>query len=98
MQLGIVATRDVLELHVIGLATAAVARGWSCRCFLTDRGVQLIHSASFLELARSGKLRVEVCEKSWEHYGDGSSPDGIILGSQYQNAELANLCDKIIVL
>lgn len=98
MQLGIVATRELLEMHVIGLASAASARGWTCRCFLTDRGVKLIQSAAFLELARSGKVRVDVCEHSWEQYGDGSHPDGIPLGSQYQNAELAHQCDKVIVL
>jgi peroxiredoxin family protein len=98
MQLGIVATRDQFGARLVGLASAAAARGWSCRCFLTDRGVMHIHSAPFLALARSGKIRVDVCEYSWERYGDGSHPDGVTMSSQYQNAELAHQCDKVIVL
>ena len=98
MQLGIVATRDQFGTHVIGLASAAATRGWSCRCFLTDRGVLLIRSAPLLALARSGQIRIDVCEHSWERYGDGSPPGGVTMGSQYQNAELAHQCDKVIVL
>jgi hypothetical protein len=98
MQLGIVATRPEAEPHVVGLAWAASARGWACRCFLTDRGVLLLNSPRVLELARAGQVRVDVCEHSWEQYGGGGSPEGVAMGSQYQNAELAHKCDRVIVL
>jgi hypothetical protein len=96
--LGIVATNASTEDHVVGLAYAAVARGWQCRCFLTDTGVRLLHSTPLLELARTRKLRVDVCKHSWELYGDGTAPDGVGMGGQFQNAELAHECDKVIVL
>jgi peroxiredoxin family protein len=98
MYLGIVATNESAEDHVVGLAYAAVARGWQCRCFLTDTGVRLLRSAHLLELARTGKLRVDACEHSWELYGSGAAPDGVGMTGQIKNAELAHECDKAIVL
>lgn len=98
MQLGIVATRPEAEPHVVGLASAASVRGWVCRCFLTDRGVLLLNSPRFLELARAGQVRVDVCDHSWAQCGAGEPPTGVTMGSQYQNAELAHQCDRVIVL
>lgn len=98
MYLGIVATNESAEDHLVGLAYAAVARGWQCRCFLTDSGVRLLRSARLLELARTGKLRVDACEHSWELYGGGAAPDGVAMTGQIKNAELAHECDKVIVL
>lgn len=98
MYLGIVATNALTEDHVVGLAYAAVARGWQCRCFLTDTGVRLLHSTPLLELARTGGLRVDVCKHSWELYGSGAAPEGVTMTGQIKNAELANECDKVIVL
>ena len=98
MYLGIVATTESVGDHVVGLASAAAARGWQCRCFLTDSGVKLLRSAQLVDLARAGKLRVDVCEHSWELYGEGAAPEGIVMTGQIKNAELAHECDKVIVL
>jgi hypothetical protein len=98
MRLGIVVAGDVAIEPVVGLAAAAAERGWECRCFLTDRGVRLLNAAPLIALARDGRLRVDVCEHSWEKYGAGAPPPHVNLGSQYQNAELAHLCDRVIVL
>jgi peroxiredoxin family protein len=89
MLLGLVATNENAQVHLLGLASAAKARGWQCRCFLTDLGVRLLHS-DVLDLA--------VCEHSWVIYGSGQAPAGVVMASQFQNAELAHLCDKVIVL
>lgn len=98
MLLGIVATNESAENHLVGLASAASARGWQCRGFLTDLGVRLLRSADLLELVNAGALDLAVCEHSWEIYGSGATPGGVVMASQYQNAELAHLCDKVIVL
>ena len=98
MLLGIVASNESAEEHLVGLARAACARGWRCRCFLTDLGVRLLRSAPLLELANSGALNLSLCEHSWELFGSGQAPSGAVMASQYQNAELAHLCDKVIVL
>ena len=98
MLLGLVAASDAEEQHLVGLASAAVRRGWQVRCFLTDRGVRLVRSVALLELAGKGAIQLTVCEHSWEMYGSGSMAAGVALGSQYQNAELAHVCDRVIVL
>lgn len=98
MLLGIVATNDSTGEHLTGLAYAAVERGWQCNCFLTDQGVRLLHSQRLIELANSGSINLAVCEHSWEIYGSGNAPASAIMASQYKNAELAHLCDKVIVL
>ena len=41
MYLGLVATHDAAGPQLLGLAAAAVARGWPVRCFLTHAGVRL---------------------------------------------------------
>ena len=98
MLLGIVATNENAKDHLVGLASAAKARGWQCRCFLTDLGVGLLHSDELLELVNADVLDLSICEHSWDIYGSGPAPAGVNMASQYQNAELAHLCDKVIVL
>jgi hypothetical protein len=98
MLLGLVATNENAQVHLLGLASAAKARGWQCRCFLTDLGVRLLHSVELLELVSADVLDLAVCEHSWVIYGSGQAPAGVVMASQFQNAELAHLCDKVIVL
>jgi hypothetical protein len=95
--LGLVATRDAAAPHLLGLARAAVARGWACRCFLTDTGVRLLRDAALREMSQSGKLQLEVCEHAWQLFGGGPAPEGFKLRSQLQNAMLARDCDRVIV-
>ena len=99
IRLGIVVTHGAAQPHAVGLAQAAARRGWPCRCFLTDGGVRLLASAPLLELARAGAIRLDVCEHSWQlHGGGGEIPAGANRGGQYQNAELAHQCDRVVVL
>ena len=98
MRIGIVATHESAQAHLVGLAAAAAARGWPCRCFLTDSGVKIAASEKLLGLARSGAIRLDVCEHSWHQFGDGEAPAGATLGSQFQNAELVRECDRVLVL
>ena len=98
MLLGIVATNEAAEAHVVGLVSAARTRGWQCRCFLTDRGVRVLRSVDLLQLVNSGAVDLAVCEHSWEIFAGGDAPSGVVMASQYQNAELAHLCDRVIVL
>jgi hypothetical protein len=98
LQLGIVAAHGGAGPELVGLASAAARRGWACRCFLTDTGVLLLRSPGVLELARSGAMRLDVCEHSWALYAQGAVPDGARAGSQYSNAELAHTCDRVVVL
>jgi hypothetical protein len=98
MLLGLVATSDIMEEYFFGLASAAHKRGWQCQGFLTDLGVKLLDSARVLELAQSGALQLGVCIHSWEIHGGTAAPAGVVMGSQYLNAKLAHVCDRVIVL
>ena len=104
MHFGIVVTTEKSDRHVLGLLSAAVDRGWTCRCFLTDRGVQLLGYQPFMELlVHSRTIQVNVCEHSWETFGwemlrQEPAVEQIQMGSQYQNAELVHECDKVLVL
>ncbi len=97
VRLGLVATHEGAQRPLLGLAEAAVRRGWPCRCFLTGSGVRLLRSARLLELARAGAIRLDVCEHSWKLLEESPIPEGANGGSQYQNAELAHLCDRVVV-
>lgn len=98
MKLGIVAAHESARPHLEGLAAAAAARGWTCRCFLTDSGVRLATSPRLQELAAAGKIRLDVCEHSWEHFAGGQPPAGANMGTQFQNAELVRESDRVLVL
>jgi hypothetical protein len=97
MQFGVVVTTEELGGYAAKLLSAAIARGWECRCFLTDTGVRLLANDTFRQLVQSGRLRASVCEVSWERLGGGPAPEWAPMGSQYQNAELTHNCDKVIV-
>lgn len=98
MRFGLVATREEAGPPLVGLVKTALARGWSCRCFLTDRGVRLLLDPAFRNLIGTPNLRVDVCEHSWERFGDGSEGPESVMGGQYQNAELAHTTDRVVVL
>lgn len=102
MQLGIVVIDDRCAPHAVGLLKAAQARGWGSRCFLTDRGVFLLKDPEFRDLLEEGKTNFSVCELSIERYSsERISAEGleerIIVGGQYQNAELVHNCDHVLV-
>lgn len=102
MQLGIVIT-DERYLNVAnGLLDATAARGWQTQCFLTDTGVNLLADKGFVERARACPNSVSLCEHSAERYANGrfdlqALGDIVIVGGQYQDAELVRKCDQVLV-
>lgn len=102
MKLGIVVTdADYLPIAT-GLIDAARAREWETKCFLTDTGVMLLADAGFVERAQARPNSVALCEHSAKKYAGGAFDisalaDRIVVGGQTQNAELARLCDKVLV-
>lgn len=102
MQLGIVIT-DASYLAVANqLLDAAVARGWQTQCFLTDSGVNLLADDGFIERAKACPNSVSLCEHSAAHHGDGRFDlkqlgNVVIVGGQYQDAELVRKCDQVLV-
>ena len=102
MQLGIVITDEGYLAVANALLDAAAARGWETQCFLTDSGVNLLADAGFIERAKACPNSVSLCEHSAERYSAGRFDlkllgDIVIVGGQYQDAELVRRCDKVLV-
>lgn len=104
MRLGIVLTDDALTEHAVGLAEAALARGWEVRAFLTDRGVVALADEPMNRLLEDHAVQVAVCELSVDRYGEEVPPAerleaaGVVVGGQYQDAELVRQCGRTVVL
>ncbi len=102
MDLGIVVTSDSYSEQALGLLETAAERGWRVRCFLTDTGVKLCEDPRFIEFCR-GDHWLALCEMSLERYHIDRARvqdmlPNIIIGGQYQDAELAKNSDRVLVL
>lgn len=102
MRLGIVVTDERFGRQALGLARAAVQRGWPVRCFFTDTGVRLVTDPVFADVAQQPGVELALCELSLERYGSGGMDPGrlaeqVIVGGQYQDAELVRHSDKVLV-
>lgn len=102
MRLGIVVTDADYLPAATGLIDAARARDWQAECFLTDTGVMLLADEGFVERARAVPGSVSVCEHSVERYAGGAFDvhalaEDVVVGGQYQDAELVRRCDKVLV-
>lgn len=104
MRIGIVVTDAVYLPVVTGLVDAARERHWATDLFLTDTGVMLLTDDGFVARARSMPGSVAVCEHSIDRYiGDHgaahvqSLADDVVIGGQYQDAELVSRCDRVLV-
>jgi hypothetical protein len=103
MELGIVVTDDRLLDQAVGLAEAARNRGWNLHCFLTDRGVLGLANARLAEMVKSGGVKTAICELSVERCPEDIPQhvvacEHVVVGGQYQDAELVRKCDRTIVL
>lgn len=102
MNLGIVVTNESHGEVALGLLEEAATRGWQLRCFLSDTGVKLLDDSRFLDFCQ-GEHWVALCELSLERYHIDSekvlavAPE-IIIGGQYQDAELVKNSDRVLVL
>lgn len=102
MNLGIVVTDENHGEQALGLLEAAAERGWKLRCFLTDTGVRLFENPRFIRYCQAEHWAA-LCEMSLERYSidAGKVQDtlpNIIIGGQYQDAELVKNSDKVLVL
>lgn len=103
MRFGLVVTDERYGDVAITLLEAAQTRGWSCRCFLNDRGVLLLADSYFIGSPAFRLTELAACEVSIERYAEEglrrSDISGhVVIGSQYQNAELVKHSDRILVL
>ncbi len=103
MRLGLVITDNTYAVAARSLLEAAQLRNWECRCFLTDRGVLLLTEPEFMQSPGVVASMVAVCELSIERYEDyglhvNQIDAHVIVGGQYQNAELVKNSDRVVVI
>ncbi|MDX5445894.1 MAG: hypothetical protein LPJ87_07545 [Zoogloeaceae bacterium] len=103
MRFGLVVTDERHGDAAIALLEGAQARGWSCRCFLNDRGVLLLADPRFTGSPAFKATQVAVCELSVERHEDqglrpGDIDSHVVIGGQYQDAELVKNSDRVLVL
>lgn len=101
MRFGIVVTDIHQADKAAGLMKEALARGWAVRCFLTDDGVNMLKDEGFMQLARNDRAHLSVCEHSVERFCQDldleSMKDVVVVGGQYQDAELVRNSDRVLV-
>ena len=101
MKLGIVVTDQVHAATASCLLADALQRGWNVRCFLTDNGVNMLRDEHFIQMANNPAMHLSVCELSVErHCGDlplDAMSDTVIVGGQYQDAELVRNSQRVLV-
>lgn len=101
MNFGIVLTDMRQTQVVLELLQEALDRAWMVRCFLTDDGVNMIKEASFIAMAGNERAHFSMCEHSAERFCkdvDLGALDGVVIvGGQYQNAELVRNSDHVLV-
>lgn len=102
MKLGMCVINDRYASTVVAILACAERREISVRCFLTDRGILLLADKAFIQCLENPNVHFSVCELSVERYsGSGVNAhdwaDRLIVGGQYQNAELVRTCDRVLV-
>ncbi len=98
MKLGFLVTNDNNQTALLGLAQAALRRGWSLRLFFNDAGTRLLEHPEVNALAETAAI--SFCEYSARKLGvklEGLHPK-IKKGTQLNHAFLQQQSDKVIVL
>lgn len=99
MKLGVVITEKEMAGPAIGLLESAL-QGNELRCFLTDSGVKALSEERMRRLIVRGAVDLAVCELSMERFHQQVPEEiagAVIVGGQYQNAELVHWCDRVLV-
>lgn len=99
-KLGILVCSDKYLHHVLGLTKAAIAKGKEVQVFFTADAVFLTQDPLFEELLGTG-AQVSMCDKSYKgfdlHNTYKEKVDGVVHGSQDNNAEMAAEVDRYVV-
>lgn len=100
MKLGILVNTDRHLEHILGLAAAATAKNHEVLIFAMDDGVRLLDDKSFAELAGRKGVSLSFCSHSAREQGIETEgrPEAITVGSQLNNAMMAQAVDRMINL
>jgi predicted peroxiredoxin len=100
MKLGILVNTDRHPIYVIGLTNAALAKGHEVIIFTMDEGARLLETPGFPELCQTTGVTMSFCELSAKQLsmGRGELSEELVRGSQYHNAAMVHVADRVIVL
>ncbi len=100
MKLGILVNTDRHLDHIVGITKAALSRGHEVIIFSMDTGTRLLENPAFTDLQKLDGVSMSYCDHSAKELGVNAEgvQEGIVCGSQYNNAEMNHNADKVIVL
>jgi hypothetical protein len=100
MKLGILVNTDAHLDDILGVISAALAKGHTVAVFTMDRGTRLLREAAYSGLCERDGISMSFCDHSSQEEGVATEglPRGIVCGSQYDNAVMVHDSDKVIVL
>lgn len=100
MKLGILVNTDRHLEHILGLTAAATAKNHEVVIFAMDDGVRLLDEKSFTDLSGQKGVSLSFCSHSAREHGIDTEgrPEAITVGSQLNNAMMAQAVDRMINL
>lgn len=100
MTIGILVNTDKNAVAVSGIIKAALSKGHRVILFFMDEGCRLVKDSDITGLSSTDGVRMSLCDFNRKSLGieDAAIPEGIIMGSQYDNALMNSEADKVIVL
>lgn len=96
-QLGILVTKHENFEHIAGIIKAARKAGHPVQIFLNDEGVRFSLDPGFRELLALDGVKCAVCDHFRELLGIEQRTEGIVYGSQYDNAVMMHVCERVLV-
>ena len=95
--LGIIVTKYENLEHIAGVVQAARTAGRPVTLFMTDEGVRFTRDQKFLDLLKVPGVEFSCCDHSCELIGINDKTEGIVYGSQYNNAGILHDSARILV-
>ncbi len=96
-KLGILITRYEGLDHVSGVVKAARTAGKAVMIFMTDEGVRFTRDPKLQELLKIDGVGFTCCEHSCEQLGIHERTEGIMYGSQYNNAGMLHDSTRLLI-
>jgi peroxiredoxin family protein len=100
LKLGILVNTDRHVKDLIGLTNAALSKGHEVIVFFMDAGVKLLANAKVKGLCENSRISMSFCDYTTQKNGISKEGicDKIVCGSQYDNATMNHVADRVIVL
>jgi sulfur relay (sulfurtransferase) complex TusBCD TusD component (DsrE family) len=98
MKLGLLLITKGYKEDVIGLINSAEKQGHTVTVFMMDDGVYYCQDSDIVALNNLENINMSLCDRSCQLRDISSDmiPDGIVEGSQLQNAMMFNSTDRVI--